>query len=201
MKAMLRRSVGSLVASAALLLAPVALAAGEPCFNDTDCPGNGGDVCGGDVCSWNMPMKPVTDETKPYTCVGAGTDPKASKGTDGWCTTTEDCKCRAQGAKCVSVYCTFVKPDQAPGAGGSPSGTAGSGTGGSGTAGAGTGGSGTGGSAGAGTAGAATAGTGTTTEDEGGCSVSAARTGTSVTALALGLLGLGAMVARRRRAA
>jgi MYXO-CTERM domain-containing protein len=202
MKAMLRRSVGSLVASAALLLAPVALAEGEACFNDVDCPG-GGAACGGDVCNWSKTTANPVGE-KIFYCNPAGSQPKAN---DGWCTKANgdaDCKCKAEGAKCVGNFCTFTKPSDAPGAGGS--GTAGSGTGGSGTAGTGTGGTGTGGStggsAGAGTAGAATAGTGATTpEDDGGCSVSAARAGTSVTALALGLLGLGAMVARRRRAA
>ncbi len=201
MKAMLRRAAGSLVASATLLLAPVALAEGEACYNDIDCPGNGGDVCGGDVCNWSKTTKtPVGD--KIFYCNPAGTQPKSQ---DGWCTPANgdaDCKCRGEGAKCVGTFCTFTKPSDAPGGGGTPSG----GSGGSDTGGSTTGGTSAGtATGGAATAGAATAGTGTTpttppAEDDGGCSVSAANTSGSGAALALGLVGLGAMLARRRRA-
>lgn len=189
MKAMLRRSVGSLVASAALLLAPVALAEGEACYNDVDCPG-GGAACGGDVCNWSKTTaNPVG--TKIFYCNPAGSQPKSM---DGWCTPDNgdaDCKCRAEGAKCVGNFCTFTKASDAPGAGGGGSG----GASGGGSAGAAT--------AGAATAGAATAGTGTTPSepaDDGGCSVSGPGAGARGAALALGLLGLGALVARRRRA-
>lgn len=186
MKAMLRRSLGSLVASAALLLAPIALAEGEPCYNDIDCPG-GGSACGGDVCNWNK-QSPNPSGNKVFYCQPAG---MAAKGSDGWCTVDADCKCAAQGANCSRApYCTFTKPSDAPAGGGSGAG------------GSATGGSATGGSAGTGTAGAPTAGTGSKppASDEGGCSVSLPGAGASGAALALGLLGLGAMLARRRRA-
>lgn len=195
MKALLRRTLGSLVASATLLLAPIALAEGEACYNDDDCPG-GGAVCGGDVCNWSKTAaKP--DGMKVFACNPAGTQEKAK---DGWCTTTDDCKCKAEGATCVTTYCTFTKASDAP-----------SGTGGAASAGAASGGSSAGGSTSAGaatggaaTAGAATAGTATKPAepaDDGGCSVSAPGVGVSGAAMALGLLGLGAMVARRRRSA
>src|SRR5690349_24475213 len=102
MKASLRRSVATLVGSVALLVAPAAFAAGEPCFNDNDCPNS--QACGGDVCNWNM-MHPVGDGMKVYTCVAAGT---GSKGMEGWCTTTDNCKCKAEGATCRAPYCTFT---------------------------------------------------------------------------------------------
>lgn len=188
MKASLRTSLATLAGSAAFLFASAALAVGEPCFDDTDCPGGGGDVCGGDVCKWGT-MHAMPDGKKVYICQAAGMDPK---GSDGWCTSTNgdaNCKCRAQGAKCVGVYCTFTKPDQAP------AGTSGSGAG---------GGSGT---AGSGTAGSNTAGTGTAgsaakpAADEGGCSVSAPGGSNTGLALGVGLLGLGLALARRRRSA
>lgn len=191
MKASLRTSLATLVGSVALFVAPAAFAAGEPCFNDTDCPG-GGAVCGADVCNWNV-QHPAPVGDMAYTCVTAGTDPK---GQDGWCTFDamaadphQHCKCKGEGAKCVGVHCTFTKPDQAP-----PGGTAGSGAGGT----------------GAGTAGAATtagtapttAGTGSTAPpaEEGGCSMSVPGGSNTGTALGVGLLGLGLALARRRRA-
>jgi hypothetical protein len=185
MKASLRRFVATLVGSVTLSIAPAAFAAGEACLNDTDCPGA---MCGGEVCNWNKPLPmPLADPNKPYTCNAAGTDPK---GSDGWCsntTTHEHCKCKAEGAKCVSVWCSFTKPDQAP------AGSGGTGAGGTGTAGTGT--------AGTGTAGTGTAGTGTTTPPpaEGGCSISIpGRTSTGI-ALGLGAAGLALALLRRRR--
>ena len=81
MKASFRTSLATLVGSVALFVAPSAFAVGEPCFNDTDCPGGGGDVCGGDVCKWgDMHAMPVGE--KVYICQAAGMDPK---GSDGWC--------------------------------------------------------------------------------------------------------------------
>ena len=186
MKASLRTSLATLFGSVALLVAPAAFAAGEPCFNDTDCPG-GGAVCGGDVCNWSVAHPDAaTNTAMPYTCNPAGTQPK---GSDGWCsntTTHEHCKCKAEGAKCTGIYCSFTKASDAP-----PM-----------TGGTGGGGTGAGGMATAGTGGTGMAGTGTTAApppEEGGCSVSAAgRTSTGV-ALGLGLLGLGVAFARRRR--
>jgi hypothetical protein len=182
MKASLRRSVATLVGSVALFVAPAAFAAGEPCFNDDDCPGGGNTTCGGDVCNWSM-SHPMPDGDKVYTCVPAGS---GTKGKEGWCTDNTDCKCASLGATCVAPYCTFTKPDQAPAGGG------GSGAGG-----------------GSGTSGApSTAGTTTTAgtasmpaapADEGGCSVGAAgRTGTGA-ALGLSLAGLALALLRRRR--
>lgn len=186
MKASLRRSVATLVGSVALLVAPAAFAVGEQCFNDTDCPNP---ACGGDVCDWSMmhPMA-VMNDPKPYTCVAAGNKPK---GMDGWCSNTmthEHCKCKDVGAKCVTVYCSFVTPAQAP------AGSGGTSAGGTGTAGAPP-------TAGAATAGASTGGTGTTTPpaDEGGCSISVpGRTSTGI-ALGLGVAGLALALLRRRR--
>jgi MYXO-CTERM domain-containing protein len=191
MKALLRTSIATLVGSVALLVASAAFAAGEPCFNDTDCPG-GGAVCGGDVCKWGpMHASPVGD--KVYICQAAGMDPK---GSDGWCTAEnghDNCKCKALGAKCVGVYCTFTKPDQAPpGAGG-------------GAGGAGAGGSAAGTTSTAGTSAAGTSATGGTgskppaAEESGGCSVASPASTSGGIALALGLIGVGAAFARRRR--
>lgn len=190
MKASLRLSFATLVGSVALLAAPAAFAVGEPCFNDDDCPGP---ECGGEVCNWQE-RNPNPDGRKEYTCALAGT---AKKGEDGWCETDDNCKCKAQGATCKIVYCSFTKASDAPagggsGAGGSGSGTAGTGTAGTGTAGTGTAGTGTG-----------TAGTGSSTPpvDEGGCSVSSpVRTGGGF-ALAAVLAGLGVAFARRRGSA
>jgi MYXO-CTERM domain-containing protein len=175
MKASLRTSFATLFGSVALLVAPAALAEGELCINDIDCPGA---ECGGEVCNWKKP------QGEEFTCNPAGSQTPTGK--DGWCTTTDDCKCKAQGARCVAPYCTFTKASEAPaggsGAGGS-SGTAGS------TATAGTG------TAGTGTAGSASK----PPAEEGGCSVSAPGANTGI-ALGVGLLGLGLAFARRRRA-
>lgn len=111
------RWAGCWVVAALLVLAAPAAARPiviEACFNDTDC---GGLECGGWVCDWNqLSPNPVGD--KVYTCVPPGTQPK---GQDGWCTTDDNCKCRSLGAKCLGVYCTFTRPEDAPYAGGTGS--------------------------------------------------------------------------------
>jgi len=193
MKASLRASFAALASSVALLVASTALAEGEACFNDDDCPGT---ACGDSVCNWSKSAA-VPDGDKRFYCNPAGSQPK---GNDGWCTDDTDCKCKAQGATCgPGPYCTFTKASDAPAGGG----TAGA---------ASTGGSATGGTpASAGTT--STAGTATTAgttssggtgaapapADEGGCSVSAPRASGSGVAFGLGLLGLGYVLARRRR--
>jgi MYXO-CTERM domain-containing protein len=183
MKALLRGWLATVLGSAVFMTAPLAFAEGEACFNDTDCPGT---ECGGEVCNWNK-HHPTPVGDKAYVCNPAGTSPK---GSDGWCTTVDHCKCKAQGAKCTTVYCSFTKASDAPMS------TAGTGTGGSAST-AGT--SSTGGSA----AGTAAGGTATkppaAEEESSGCSVaSPASTGGGI-ALALGLVGVGAAFARRRR--
>ncbi|HEY6080435.1 MAG TPA: MYXO-CTERM sorting domain-containing protein [Polyangiaceae bacterium] len=166
-------------------MSATAFGAGEPCINDIDCPG-GGNVCGGEVCNWNKPQGQM------FTCNAAGTDAKKK---DGWCTVTADCKCAPQGAKCVPPYCSFTLAADAPATGG------GSPTGGSpGTAGttsaAGT--TSTAGTTSSGGTGAAPA--PAPVEEEGGCSVRAPRGNTNGVALGLvGVLGLGYVLARRRR--
>lgn len=147
------------------------------CVNDVDCPNP---ACGGEVCDY------IADPT--LTCKPAGTQPK---GMDGWCTTDADCKCKSLGATCVSFFCTFTKPSDAPSGGGGHAGTAGS-TGAAGSTTAGTGGSpatGTGGSAAAGHS-------GSNNDSSGGCSV--AGSSAPVTWFALSVLG-GLVVAVRRR--
>jgi MYXO-CTERM domain-containing protein len=156
------------------------------CVNDVDCPDT---ACGGQVCDYSSGTP---------TCMPAGT---GSKGSDGWCTMANgdsDCKCKALGAKCSGLYCTFTRPSDAPASGtaGASGGTAGAGTAGAGTAGA------SGGTAGtSGTAGKAPA------PSSGGCSVasSGASSGASSTsggfAALVGLaLVAGRLVRRRRRA-
>jgi hypothetical protein len=100
---------------AALSIAQPAYAEGEPCLNDTDCPGS---ACGGEVCNWSkLAANPSGDKT--FYCQPAGLAPP---GADGWCTTDANCKCRAQGAKCISVYCSFTQAestDPTPSVGGS----------------------------------------------------------------------------------
>jgi MYXO-CTERM domain-containing protein len=164
-----------------LLASSVALADGEACINDIDCPGA---ECGGPVCNWT---KPQGDK---FTCNPAGTQ---ARGMDGWCTTDADCKCKGVGAVCHAPYCSFTKASDAPaggsGAGGSAS-TGGSAT----TAGTGTTTAGTG---------TTTAGTGSTSapakDDGGGCSVGGPTNRGTGLALALGIAGLGIAFARRRR--
>lgn len=189
MKALLRGSLATLVGSVSLFVASTALAEGEACFNDNDCPG-GGQVCGGEVCNWGK-ANPTPVGSKAYTCNPAGTDPK---GNDGWCTGDATCKCVNEGAKCVGVHCTFTKASDAPaGSGGTSSGgsptTAGTGT--TPTAGTGT----------TPTAGTASGGSGSTpaSDDGGGCSVSVPGGVNTGLALGVGLVGLGLALARRRR--
>jgi MYXO-CTERM domain-containing protein len=177
MKALLRAWLASVLGSAVFTMAPLASADGEPCINDIDCPGA---ECGGAVCNWD---KPQGDR---FTCNPAGSQPK---GEDGWCSSNSDCKCASLGATCATApYCTFTKPSEAPAGGGSGAGgsasTAGT------TAMAGT-------TSTAGMAGGATK--PPAEEESGGCSVaSPASTGGGI-ALTLGLLGVGAAFARRRR--
>jgi hypothetical protein len=65
------------------------------CVNDIDCVAT--PACGGEVCSYYSGAP---------SCQPAGQQPT---GTDGWCTTDTDCKCFAQGAKCIGVFCTFTR--------------------------------------------------------------------------------------------
>ncbi|MEO5767071.1 MAG: MYXO-CTERM sorting domain-containing protein [Polyangia bacterium] len=156
----------SSVLGAGLFAARTASAA---CTNDIDCPNA---ACGGDICDWS-----VNDPA--HECKPAGMHPK---GEDGWCTTDADCKCMGAGAKCVSVFCTFVLPSQAPGA--PATGGASGSTGGA---------SGTGGAS-AGTGGAST-GPKPASGDSGGCSVGGAASSTGLGAM----VGLAALLISRRR--
>jgi MYXO-CTERM domain-containing protein len=171
--------------------AGVARAAANPtmCANDIDCIAT--PSCGGDVCDYGAGE----------TCQPAG---GASKGHDGWCDPThgdDDCKCKALGAKCVGVYCTFTKPSDAPSGGAGTTGTAGAGT--TGAAGAGTAGTpgtaGTTGTAGASTTGAAGTGA-SSSSSSGGCSVTSTSTSGGLAALVGLALVAGRIVRRRRRA-
>jgi hypothetical protein len=83
MKALLRGSVASLVGSLALFVASTALADGEACYVDKDCPGT---ACGDSVCNWNK-MSATPSGMKVFYCNPAGTD---AVGADGWCTTDAD---------------------------------------------------------------------------------------------------------------
>jgi len=148
-----------LTAITCLFAAGTASAQSNPasCTNDDDCVAT--PQCGGDVCDWT--------DINNHVCKPAGTS-------DGWCTTTDDCKCKDIGATCVGAYCTFTRACDAPDAG--PCAAGGSGGGGSG----GTGTAGTIGGSGGG----------------GGCSIGAtAPTASSGLLVALGLL----FVSRRRR--
>jgi hypothetical protein len=121
------------VLGAALL---VSRAAAAQCTNDDECPDS---ACGGQICDWTMGR----------TCQPAHPD---KQGTDGWCTTTDNCKCKGMGATCNTVYCTMtVPPAGSSGSGGSTAGSGGSSAG-SGGSSAGSGGSsaGSGGSTGSG---------------------------------------------------
>ena len=158
-----------LIGLCSLLLAGTAAAQSNPstCVNDDDCVAT--PQCGGDVCDWN-------DATAGMKCKPAGAYPKLM---DGWCTTTDDCKCKDMGATCdgATLRCTFTRPCDAPGGAGCATGGS-SGTGGSGA-------TGTGGTSG-GTGG---------TSDSGGCSV----TGGATTSWSVMLAGLGLLFVSRRR--
>jgi MYXO-CTERM domain-containing protein len=178
MKAWLHGSLSSMVFGFTLLFASSALAEGEACYNDTDCPNP---ACGGDVCNWSKTAAKA-DGQKIFYCQPAG---RVAKGMDGWCTTNDNCKCGATGATCVSSHCTDTGTSTATGG----SGAGGSGAGGS-TSTAGTA------TAGTATAGATTA--GTASKDDGGCSFSAPQQSNDAL-LALGAVGLGLAFVRRRR--
>jgi MYXO-CTERM domain-containing protein len=153
------------------------------CTNDIECPNN--TACGGEICDW----------TKLMTCGPAGLSPK---GMDGWCAADSDCKCFAQGARCVQPYCTFTLPSQAPGGGasGGASGSSGGTTGSSGGASGSTGGA-SGSTGGATGSGGTSSDAGTKAADSGGgCAV--AGKGVSYSWLAA-LGGLAAVLAARRR--
>lgn len=186
MTAFLRTSLATFVASITLFIASTAVADGEACYNDIDCPGT---ACGDAVCNWNK-IAAIPMGQKVFACNPAGTQPA---GEDGWCTTDADCKCRDQGATCVAPYCTFTKP-MAGSTGGAPAAAGGTPATPGGT-------SSTGGSTSSpGGMPSSTGGAAVTPApaDDGGCSVSAAgRTG-SAAALGVGLLALGFAFARRR---
>ena len=141
------------------------------CVNDIDCPDT---ACGGQVCSYAGATP---------TCVPAGT---GQKGMDGWCTAANgdnDCKCKALGAKCETVYCTFTKPSDAPASGaGGTTGSAGSSAGGS-----------------TGTAGSGTDGGTKPASSSSGCSVASSTSGSLGALVGLALVA-GRLVRRRRRA-
>jgi MYXO-CTERM domain-containing protein len=171
-----------LIAGFCLFVSAEAFAAPNPatCKNDIDCVAT--PECGGDVCDYFSGM----------VCKPAGS---RAKGTDGWCDIThgdDDCKCKAQGAKCMGVYCTFTKASDAP-AGGGTGGSSGGSDGGSSDGGSGGSGgkSGTGGS-GSGTDGGKSSGGG----GGGGCSLAGGAPGVGGL---LGSIGLLALAVRRRR--
>lgn len=97
---------GPIIGGATMTLQPP-VDSGVACFNDTDCPY---DACGGEVCNWSR-QAPVPDGMKIFYCNAAGTDAKSM---DGWCTSDADCKCLAQGAKCIGVHCSFTRAADAP---------------------------------------------------------------------------------------
>lgn len=186
MKALLRGTLATLVGSVTLFVASTALADGEACYNDTDCPGT---ACGDAVCNWSKTATTPMGE-KMFYCNPAGTQAKKA---DGWCTTDDNCKCKGLGAKCVGTFCTFTKPGDAPaGSSGSSAGGAAPTAGTTSTP-----------TAGTTTAGTASGGTGSTTPapaaSSGGCSLSVPGGSNTGLALGVGLLGLGLAFARRRR--
>jgi hypothetical protein len=186
---MLRSLMLAGLVAGVLFASGAARAATNPasCVNDIDCVAT--PECGGDVCTYTG--------ANPMTCVAAGGSPK---GSDGWCDSTHgdnDCKCKALGAKCTGIYCSFTKPSQAPatgaagsGGGAGATGAAGSATGAAGST-TGAAGSTTGAAGATGAAGTGTSGGGSS----GGCAVAASSGGFA----AVGLLGLALVVARRRR--
>jgi MYXO-CTERM domain-containing protein len=137
-------------------------ASAQSCTNDIDCTAN--TACGGEVCDWVA--------TPIMNCRPAGSQPK---GSDGWCATTDDCKCKALGATCNGINCSFTRPCEADGGTCAAGGSGGGGSGGTGTAG-------TSGGGGGG----------------GGCSI-AGEGGAVSWSLLLAAFGLVALRARRRR--
>ncbi len=164
------------------------------CVNDIDCPDS---ACGGQVC----------DYSGTPTCKPAGT---GKVGEDGWCSQDSDCKCQAQGATCVVVFCTFTQPPGGTGGATGTGGTTSGGTGGTtsagtgGTPSAGTGGTtpaGTGGTTSAGSGGATAAGTGGSagpkaSNSSGGCAIAESA---PVSALGLSFALTMFVIARARR--
>ena len=124
MSTSLRNWISGLAGAVVLSVTAVALADGEPCYADRDCPGTS---CGDAVCNWTR-ENPNGVGSKLFTCNPAGTD---VQGSDGWCTTNDDCKCQALGATCVNAHCSFTLADSAgaqtgsAGAGGADPGAAG----------------------------------------------------------------------------
>jgi len=74
---------------------------------DTSCTG-GGKTCGGDVCSWCATAGPgCTSTGKAVACVAANT------GDPGWCSTSAECWCSKEDAKCDTKthHCSFTQAD------------------------------------------------------------------------------------------
>ena len=154
-----------LIAGLCLLVSGRAFAAANPttCKNDIDCVATPG--CGGEVCNFGV---------TPPVCAPAGT---GAKGSDGWCTADTDCKCKAQGATCKTVYCSFTKASDAPAGAGGASGGGGA----------------------SGSAGAPGADAGSSSSSSSGCSLAGGSpAGLSVVA-GLGLIGLAIRRRARRR--
>ena len=194
MTSLLRASLATLLGSVSLLIATTAFAEGEACYNDIDCPGT---ACGDAVCNWSkVAIAPMG--SKYFYCNPAGTQPE---GEDGWCTTTDDCKCKGEGATCVGTFCTFTK-SRGGSMGGSSAGGGMTGTMG-GVAGTSGGVAGTTGGVAAATGGtvATTGGTATSPPpvDGGGCSLGVPGRANAGAALGFGLLAVGVAFARRRR--
>jgi|GEM_PF-2643695 len=76
------------------------LAVSATCDHDTECPNT---ACGGEVCRWTASS---------HQCVAAGTD---SPGSDGWCNSDSECKCKGEGATCnlTTLHCTATLPKAA----------------------------------------------------------------------------------------
>jgi MYXO-CTERM domain-containing protein len=166
----------------------MALADGEACYVDKDCPGT---ACGDAVCNWNK-LAPTANGMKIYFCNPAGTD---AVGMDGWCTTDADCKCMGEGAVCHVPYCSFTKaPGGSGGAssGGAPSTSAGAPSTSAGAPST---------SAGAPStaAGAPSTTPASSSDSSGGCSISVPGKTSGGVAAALAMVGLGLAFGRRRR--
>jgi len=90
---------------------------------DTSCTG-GGKTCGGDVCSWCATAGPGCTATgKAVACVAAST------GDPGWCSTSAECWCSKEGAKCDTKthHCSFTQADAGAGSSSGSSGGSSSG--------------------------------------------------------------------------